>query len=312
MAASNAGISTADRELVYTRIFDAPRALVFEAWTDPKHVVQWWGPTGFTTAIQEMDVRPGGVWRLVMRGPDGVDYRNRIVFLEVVKPSRLVYKHDPEPGSEPVTFQTTVTFAEENGKTKLTMHQLFPSAALRDHVVEKYHAVEGANQTLGRLAAHLLQMTAAWPDLVLTRILDAPREVVFKAWTDAERLKHWWGPKNFTNPVCEIDPRPGGAIRIHMRAPDGTVYPMTGVFREIAAPERLVFTSAALDKQGNALFEILNTVTFSEHAGKPKLTLRASVSWATAEAAPHLAGMEQGWNQSLDRLIAFTSSAATP
>ena len=301
MAASNAGISTADRELVYTRIFDAPRALVFEAWTDPKHIVQWWGPTGFTTTIHEMDVRPGGIWRLVMRGPDGVDYKNRIVFLEVVKPARLVYKHDPEPGSEPVTFQTTVTFDEENGKTKLTMHQLFPSAAVRDHVVEKYRAVEGANQTLGRLAAHLPQMTAH-ADLVLTRILDAPRELVFKAWTDVERLKQWWGPKNFTNPVCEIDPRPGGAIRIHMRAPDGTVYPMTGVFLEIVAPACLVFTSVALDKNGHALFEILNTVTFAEHAGKTKLTLRASVSKATAEAAPHLAGMEQGWGQSLDRL----------
>jgi uncharacterized protein YndB with AHSA1/START domain len=139
-------------------------------------------------------------------------------------------------------------------------------------------------------------------ELVITRIFDAPRELVWKAWTDPVRLKHWWGPKGFTNPVCELDVRPGGAIRIHMRGPDGTIYPMTGVYQEIAELERLVFTSAALDENGNPLFEVLNTMTFSEHAGKTKLTMRASVTKVTAKAAPYLAGMEQGWSQSLDRL----------
>ncbi len=145
-------------------------------------------------------------------------------------------------------------------------------------------------------------------DLVLTRIFDAPREVVFKAWTEPERLRRWWGPKGFTNPVCEVDVRPGGAIRIHMRGPDGVVYPMTGVFHEIVEPERLVFSSSALDKNGNPLFEVLTTVTFSEHGGKTKLTLHASVEKATAEGAPHLAGMEQGWNQTLDRLAQEVSA----
>jgi uncharacterized protein YndB with AHSA1/START domain len=306
MAASNAGVNTTlnetDRELIFTRVFDAPRELVFEAWTDPKHLAQWWGPRGFTTTISEMDVRPGGVWRLVMRGPGGRDYKNRIVFLEVAKPERLVYKHDPEKDCEPVSFQVTVTFAEQGGKTELTMRMLFPSAAARDHVVTKYGAVEGAHQTLDRLKEQLARMAAAKTDLEITRIFDAPREVVFQAWTDPERLKRWWGPKDFTNPVCELDARPGGAIRIHMRAPDGTVYPMTGVVREIVEPERLVFVSAALDEQGNPFFEVLNTIEFSEQGGKTRLTLRASVVNKTAEAEPYLAGMEEGWSQSLDRL----------
>ena len=120
-AHAKAASDTADRELIFTRVFDAPRELVFKAWTDPRHLMQWWGPKGFTTSVYEMDVRPGGVWRLTMRGPDGVDYKNRIVFLEVVKPERLVYKHEPEKGSEPVSFETTVTFAEEGGKTRLTL-----------------------------------------------------------------------------------------------------------------------------------------------------------------------------------------------
>jgi uncharacterized protein YndB with AHSA1/START domain len=150
-----------NRELVFTRVFDAPRELVFQAWTDPKHVPQWWGPNGFTTTIHEMDVRPGGVWRFIMHGPDGVDYKNRIVYLEVAKPERLVYKHDPEEGSEPVNHQVTMTFVEEGDKTRLTMHMLFRSAAAREYVVKKHRAIEGANQTLERLAEHLPQMAAA-------------------------------------------------------------------------------------------------------------------------------------------------------
>ncbi len=139
-------------------------------------------------------------------------------------------------------------------------------------------------------------------ELVITRVFDAPRERVFDAWIDPEQLAQWWGPNGFTNPVCEIDVRPGGAIRIDMRAPDGTVYPMTGAFREIARPKRLIFTSAALDRAGKPLFEVLNTVTFAERGGKTTLTVRARVSKATAEAAPYLEGMDEGWSQSLDRL----------
>lgn len=304
---AEAEAETSDRELVFTRTYAAPRELVYEAWTDPKHVARWWGPSGFTTTIEEMDVRPGGVWRLVMHGPDGVDYRNRIVFIEVVRPERLVYKHDPEKGSEPVSFHVTVTFTEQGGCTQLTMRMLFPSPAVRDHVAQKYGAIEGAEQTLARLAEQLGTMSRAGahaivPDLVITRLFDAPIEVVFKAWTDSDSLQRWWGPKGFTNPRCEVDVRAGGAIRIDMRAPDGVVYPMIGEFREVHQPDRLVFTSGALDELGVPLFEILNTVLFEAEGGKTRLTLRAGVLTATAKAAPYLGGMEQGWSQSLDRL----------
>jgi uncharacterized protein YndB with AHSA1/START domain len=149
----------------------------------------------------------------------------------------------------------------------------------------------------------------AQQELVMIRIFDAPREVVFKAWTDPEAVKRWWGPKGFTNPVCELDVRPGGAMRIHMRAPDGVVYPMMGVFNEIVEPERLVFTSGALDPKGNPLFEILTTVTFAEHGGKTKLTVHAKVTMATPAGAPRLAGMEMGWSQTLDRLAEFVTKA---
>jgi uncharacterized protein YndB with AHSA1/START domain len=152
-------------------------------------------------------------------------------------------------------------------------------------------------------------MTNEERELVLTRVFDAPRELVFKAWTDPKQVAQWWGPNGFTNPVCDLDVRPGGAIRIHMRGPDGTVYPMTGVYNEVVEPERLVFTSAALDADGNPMFEVLTTVTFAEQGGKTKQIMRARVIKSTAEAAPYIKGMEAGWTQSLERLAESLTKA---
>jgi len=147
--------------------------------------------------------------------------------------------------------------------------------------------------------------------LTITRILDAPRELVFQAWTDPKLVAQWWGPRGFTAPVCELDARPGGSILIHMRGPDGKVYPMTGVYREILPPERLVFVSSALDETGNPLFDVLTTITLAAHGTKTKQTLEARVIQKTAKAAPYLAGMEIGWTQSLDRLTAFVITFVT-
>ena len=147
--------ATTDRELVLSRVFDAPRELVFKAWTDSQHIAEWWGPNGFTTTVQEMDVRPGGAWRFVMHAPDGVDYPNRMEFLEVVEPQRLVAIHSSgEPGD--AGFEVTVTFTKEAaGKTRLTLRQLYATAAERDYVAREYHAVELGNQTLERFARYL-------------------------------------------------------------------------------------------------------------------------------------------------------------
>lgn len=140
-------------------------------------------------------------------------------------------------------------------------------------------------------------------DLVITRIFDAPRELVFRAWLDPQHLAHWWGPRGFTNPLCEVDARPGGAILIHMVGPDGVVIPTKGFFHEILAPERLVFTTTNFDDAaGQPQLEILNTVTFAEYEGKTRLTLRASIITSTPAIAPQLSEMESGWNESLDRL----------
>jgi uncharacterized protein YndB with AHSA1/START domain len=146
-----------------------------------------------------------------------------------------------------------------------------------------------------------LMGSSEW-DLVITRVFDAPRELVWKVWTDPTHLAQWWGPKGFTNPRCEWNAQPKGSIRIDMRGPDGVIYPMSGVFQELIEPERLVFLSSALDDKGNSMFDILNTVTLADHRGKTELTLQVRVIKATAHAPQYLKGMEIGWNQSLDRL----------
>jgi uncharacterized protein YndB with AHSA1/START domain len=139
-------------------------------------------------------------------------------------------------------------------------------------------------------------------EVVITRVLDAPRELVWKAWTDPKHLAQWWGPKGFTNPVCKWDPKPGRAIYVVMRGPNGVDYPMGGAFREIVEPERLVFTSGALDEKGNLLFELLHTITFVERGAKTTLTVRSHVIKSTPKAAQYLAGYEAGMTQSLERL----------
>jgi uncharacterized protein YndB with AHSA1/START domain len=141
---------TSDREIATERVFDAPRELVWDAFTKPEHVAQWFGPRGFTNTIHAMDVRPGGRWTFIMHGPDGIDYNNEIDYIEVVRPERLVYVHGPVP-----RFDVTVTFVEEGRRTRLTMRSVFESAAVRQQVVDERGAIEGMHQTLDRLAEFL-------------------------------------------------------------------------------------------------------------------------------------------------------------
>ena len=139
-------------------------------------------------------------------------------------------------------------------------------------------------------------------EITLTRVFDAPRARVFAAWTNAKQVAQWWGPKGFTNPVCEIDARVGGAIRIHMRSPDGSIFPMKGEFREIVPPERLVFTNIAVDAEGNHIIEGFTTVTFAEADGKTTMTLHTRGRAMVDYAAAYLQGMEAGWTGSIDKL----------
>jgi uncharacterized protein YndB with AHSA1/START domain len=156
---------------------------------------------------------------------------------------------------------------------------------------------------------------ATEPELVITRIIDAPRELVFKAWTEPERVKRWWGPETFTCPACKIDLRPGGKYRICMRSPEGRDYWSAGEYREIVVPERIVVTDYFSDEHGNKVSptthglseewpaEMLMTITFEEHGGKTKLTVHQSVSESLAKRFQAV----EGWSTMLDKLEAYVA-----
>lgn len=160
-AKNNIDLEIDPRSIIGTRVFDAPRDLVFSAWTNPRHLAQWWGPNGFTTTTHSFEFRPGGVWRFVMHGPDGRDYQNRITFDEIMPPERIVYRHSGGDDVEPVQFTQTVTFEDlGNGQTRMTWHGKFPSAEERAHVIREYGADKGLVQTMARLADYAASLAA--------------------------------------------------------------------------------------------------------------------------------------------------------
>jgi uncharacterized protein YndB with AHSA1/START domain len=161
MAARNSlDLETDPRSIVGTREYDAPRDLVFAMFCDPKHLAQWWGPNGFRTTTLSFDMRPGGVWRFVMHGPDGRDYHNRVTYEEVVPPERLVYRHGGGEDVEPVQFRQTIMFEDLGGRTRIVWRGDFPSAAERDRVIKDYGADTGLVQTMARLADYVAAQSA--------------------------------------------------------------------------------------------------------------------------------------------------------
>ena len=147
-------------------------------------------------------------------------------------------------------------------------------------------------------------------EVTLTRLIDAPRALVWAAWTEPEHMAQWWGPHHFTNPVCDMDVRPGGKLMIHMKAPDGTLYPMPGTFIEIEKPSRLVFKAFAEALDGTKYLESVTEVTFEEQGTRTRLTVKAKARGLHPAAAQMLAGMDAGWSQSLERLAALVGAAA--
>jgi uncharacterized protein YndB with AHSA1/START domain len=143
---------TADREIIISRTVNAPRSLVWEAWTTPEHLAKWWGPNGFTITTKEFSFSEGGQWRFVMHGPDGRDYPNHIVFTKIEKPKVITHDHGGDDGK--VHFQAVITFEEKDGKTEITMKSIFPSKEELEHVVKEYGAIEGGKQTLAKMAAY--------------------------------------------------------------------------------------------------------------------------------------------------------------
>jgi uncharacterized protein YndB with AHSA1/START domain len=149
--------ATADREIVISRGIDAPRELVFEAFTEVRHLSRWWGPEGFTTTTRAFEFRVGGVWDFAMRGPDGTDYPEWITWTEIAPPERIALRHG-EFRDDPNAFGSVLTFTPDGAATRIEMRTVFPTRELRDQAVERYHAIEGGQQTLGHLAHYVTEI----------------------------------------------------------------------------------------------------------------------------------------------------------
>lgn len=290
------------REITISRIFDAPRDLVFKVSTEAEHLAKWWGPEGFSAPSVESDPRPGGALNIVMRGPDGVDYKMTGVYKEVVPNERLVLEStalDLE-GKPVLEALSTITFADRGGKTEVTVNAR--AVAL----------VPGAAPMLGGMLAGWTQSLQCLDDvltgavdrqIVISRLFQAPPERVFQAWIERDQVKRWWGPKGFTVTIDEMDVRPGGSWRFTMHGPDGVDYPNLIVYEEITAPQRLVYThsSPGTDDPG-----FRTTVTLDDFMGMTALTMRGV--FPSAEARDDVIEKYhavEGGNETLDRLGTF-------
>lgn len=315
-----------DREIVITRVFNAPRELVFKVWTEPKHIEQWWGPQGFTTRVTEMDLRPGGQWRYVMISPDGTEYPAKGVFREIVPSERIATSDEFDEGIDkvlnvdlPQGMVTTVIFEDLEGKTRLTIQIVHKSADdRRKH--EEMGVIAGWNSSLDCLDEHLAtlvenqhgNLTLTLPsdrEIVLTRVFNAPRRLVFDAWTQPEHVKRWFGAYgNMEVPVCEIDLRVGGTWRYVLCDPsNGTEYGFSGEYREIVPPERLVVTERYEPVPGS---EHLNTLTLTEKDGKTTLHVHILYSSVEHRDGQLQSGMEVGMRETLDCLEELLQSMA--
>lgn len=306
-------------ELSITRTFDAPRELVWKAWTDAGMAKEWMGPRGFMTTEFTTSDEPGGSWRLTMVGQrpgseELVTLRQGGTILEIKPPELLKYTFGWDSrasvglGDGPKENVITIQFEEQGGKTVMHFTQgPFATGSERDgHNGGWNSAFDCFAEFVSRIQPERKSAADHVPsELHLRRFFAAPRQMVFDAWTKPEMVKEWWGPKCFTTPVCEMDARGGGEILIHMKAPDGTVYPMTGKFIEVYAPYRFHFTSGPLDKEGKQIFETWTSVFFEEKDGGTEVVLDVHVTKSTAEASMYLKGMSQGWGQSLDKLAEF-------
>jgi len=317
-----------DREVAVTRAFDARRRVVFEAWSSCEHMARWWGPRGYTLTECQIDLRPGGAYRFVQRAPDGTIHAFRGTYREIAAPERVVFTqiYEPWPDQE-VVVSTTLT--EKDGKTALSQTLLFNSREARDGMVAsgmewgQAQSFERLDELLAELAGSgVADGGASGPQLAITRDFDAPRDLVWKAWTEPERLAQWWGPAGSEIRVRALDLRPGGVFHYSMEAPDGPEMWGKFVYREIEPQERLVFVSCFSDEKGGLTrnpwiatwpLEVLNTLTLDERDGRTTLTLRGGPINATEEElqafAAGVAGMRQGFNGTFGQLERYLAEA---
>lgn len=299
----------AENEIVLSRVFDAPRELVFEVYTEPKHLEKWWGPRGFSITVKEMVFEVGGRFRFTMHGPDGRDYPNLMTYREITRPEKIHFLHGDE--EHPSMMTVTLTFLEEGRKTRVTQRTVFQSHDLYKSA-KAFGAVELGRQTMDKLGEYLA--TGGDPvkrQVLIERTFAASRDEVYQAWLDAERLERWFAPADCRFEVLKMDARTGGTFHWVVRDPKhGDCY-TCGEFLDIAPGERIVFSWSNADEKGNpsklaALskdgeWPDLMTVTVS-FADDGKGGTRLSLAQTVLESLAKKTGAYPSWLSMLDKL----------
>lgn len=311
-----AAAKSKSNELKINRVYDAPVKAVWDAWTDPSQVAQWWGPRGFTITTHAKELRVGGFWKYTMHGPDGTNYENKTIYHEVVKHERLVYDHGGNDDRPPL-FRVTVNFAELKGdRTRMEMTMTLPSpeaAAETARFIKK----AGGNSTWDRLAEYLAKESAGKERFVINRSFPVSIDKMYDLWTQPDHFARWLPPTGFTMEFLRIDVREGGGSFYRMtNGADVTMYGSTE-YLELRRPDRLVYTQQFRDKDGNVSRHplaptwpetMLTVVTLEEEEpGQTRVTITWEPYGKTTAAELEVfvaarAGMTQGWTGSFDKL----------
>ena len=301
--------------LTITRVFDAPRELIWKAWTDPDYMKEWWGPKYFTSPVNKVDLRVGGKVLSCMRGPDGKDYWSTGVYKEIVPQERLVVtdsfadekgnvvpaSHYGMAGEWPLELLITVTLGDIGGKTKMVLqHEGLPAGMVREMTET------GWNESFDKLVKNIVPddrtkiiAERGKQELITTRIFDAPRQLVFQAYTDRKLIPHWWGLRRYATIVDKQDAKPGGLWRFINRDDEGNEYAFHGVYHDVAAPGRIVDTFEFEGMPGHVSLE---TCILEEIDGRTRITGRTVFQSVEDRDGMLNSGMEEGLIETFDRL----------
>jgi len=304
-------------EIRITRIYDASVETVWDAWTDPDQVVQWWGPRGFTTTTYSKDVSPGGSWVYNMRGPDGTDYPNRANYLEVEKYAKLVYDHGASDDRPPL-FRVTVLFSDLKGKTKMEMSMTLPTPEAAEETRIFIKKV-GGYSTWDRLSEYLEKEASGKEKFVIARSFNAPQDLMFEVWTNPKHLTQWLPPSGFEMQLIRSDIKPGGSIFYLMTGNNLKMYGRAE-YLKIEKPRHLVYIQQFCDENEKVSRHPMaptwpetmqTTVDLAEEGSEQT---RVTVTWepygsTTPEELETFikskGGMTQGWTGSFDKLESY-------
>ena len=298
------------------RLLDVAPARVYSAFATAQGKARWFSGPQAEVLAREFDFRPGGRDRLYCQWPPGSHDRHpsvrttdfRAEYLDIVPERRIMYAYEMYLDARKISVSlATVEFQPHGRGTRLIITE---QGAFLDGFRDEGSRERGTNWLTDQLAASLgvAAPSVLSREITLTRLVRAPRELVFQAWTDPQHLARWFGPAGFTVPHCQVQLRVGGRWSLTMRADEelaaliGRDHPAGGEYLEVEAPARLVFTNNALDAAGNVLLEGLTTVTFEDLGAMTRLTVCTRASGTGEHVAAMLGGMEQGWSESLEKL----------